>query len=78
MGNDSLAPGVNAIHPGADDNASGTALVLELARRFARKGAIYPRAILFASWGAEELGLLGSKVLGEIADRSLGIVSWRT
>jgi hypothetical protein len=60
-GNDSLAPGVNAIHPGADDNASGTALVLELARRFARKGGDYPRAILFASWGAEELGLLGSK-----------------
>jgi len=58
---DSLAPSqVGQIHPGADDNASGTAGVLELARRFApMKGQLH-RGILFASFAGEELGLLGS------------------
>lgn len=59
-GSDSLAPGVRDIHHGADDNASGSALILELARRFAARSEKLPRAILFAAWGAEELGLLGS------------------
>jgi len=51
---------------GADDNASGTALVLEMARVFAAavgEGGNAPiprRSILFAFWGAEEEGLLGS------------------
>jgi Zn-dependent M28 family amino/carboxypeptidase len=47
------------IHPGADDNASGTAGVLALARWF----AAYPpprRGILFIAFGGEEFGLLGS------------------
>ncbi|PYP85815.1 MAG: hypothetical protein DMG65_19955 [Candidatus Angelobacter sp. Gp1-AA117] len=58
---DSLAPAqIGQIHPGADDNASGTAGVLELARRFApMKGKLH-RGILFASFAGEELGLLGS------------------
>jgi hypothetical protein len=46
------------IHPGADDNASGTAAVLELARRFADKPA--RRSVIFANFSAEELGLVGS------------------
>jgi hypothetical protein len=58
---DSLAPSqIGQIHPGADDNASGTAGVLELARRLApMKGKLH-RGILFASFAGEELGLLGS------------------
>jgi Zn-dependent M28 family amino/carboxypeptidase len=45
---------------GADDNASGTAAVLELARRFASRPA--RRTVLVANFDAEELGLMGSRV----------------
>jgi Zn-dependent M28 family amino/carboxypeptidase len=44
--------------PGADDNASGTAAVLELATRLAANPA--PRSVLFVHFDAEELGLIGS------------------
>jgi len=58
---DSLAPSqIGQIHPGADDNASGTAGVLELARLFAPMKGKLQRGILFASFAGEELGLLGS------------------
>ena len=57
----SLAPSqIGQIHPGADDNASGTAGVLELARLFAPMKGQLDRGILFASFSGEELGLLGS------------------
>jgi hypothetical protein len=53
-----------AIHPGADDNASGTAVVVELAESLAARRArgenIGPRDFVFAAWSGEELGLLGS------------------
>ncbi len=48
----------NAIRHGADDNASGVAAVLELARLFARHPA--RRSIIFTTFSGEELGLLGS------------------
>lgn len=48
------------VHPGADDNASGVAVLLELARAFASSGA-QPRTIVFIAFSAEESGLLGSK-----------------
>lgn len=58
----SLAPGERAIHNGADDNASGVAVVLELAHALA---AIPPEQrvhdLVFVTFGAEEMGLLGSK-----------------
>jgi hypothetical protein len=58
---DSLAPSqIGQIHPGADDNASGTAGVLELAAAFAPMKGQLQRGILFASFAGEELGLLGS------------------
>ena len=58
---DSLAPSqIGQIHPGADDNASGTAGVLELARLLAPEKGQLRRGILFASFAGEELGLLGS------------------
>ncbi|MBL8863431.1 MAG: M28 family peptidase [Planctomycetes bacterium] len=59
-GTGSLAPGVRAVHNGADDNASGTAVVLEVARRLAA-GPPPPCDVLVALWSGEELGLLGSE-----------------
>jgi Zn-dependent M28 family amino/carboxypeptidase len=58
---DSLAPSqIGQIHPGADDNASGTAGVLELARVLAPMKGKLRRGILFMNFAGEELGLLGS------------------
>lgn len=50
-----------AIHNGADDNATGTAAVMELARRFARAEQRPKRSILFICFSAEEMGLLGAQ-----------------
>lgn len=58
---DSLAPSqIGRIHPGADDNASGSAGVLELARLLAPMRGQLKRSILFMNFAGEELGLLGS------------------
>ncbi|CAN5142924.1 M20/M25/M40 family metallo-hydrolase [soil metagenome] len=54
----SLAPGVRAIHNGADDNASGVAGLLELAERFVADPPA--RTLLFVAFGAEEPGIVGS------------------
>lgn len=51
---------VGQIHPGADDNASGTAGLLELARYFGQRKSHSFRGILFLAFAGEELGLLGS------------------
>jgi len=56
----SLAFSSNAIHNGADDNASGTAMVMEMARRLARRSDPLPRRVVFMAFSAEERGLLGS------------------
>ncbi len=56
----SRMPDTNAVHNGADDNASGTAMVIELARTLAIQGAP-ARSIIFVAFSAEEMGLLGSK-----------------
>jgi len=57
----SMAPAeVGKVHPGADDNASGTAGVLELARWLTALPK-QKRGVLFASFAGEELGLLGSR-----------------
>jgi hypothetical protein len=50
----------DTLYPGADDNASGTALVVTLARAFAAGGG-EARTLVFALFGGEELGLLGSR-----------------
>ena len=56
----SLAPSqTGEVHPGADDNASGTSGVIELARYFAKQPK-QKRGILFLTFAGEELGLLGS------------------
>jgi len=59
-GDASLAPEqVGTVHPGADDNASGVAALLAVARAFAAEGPAR-RTVVFAAFGAEELGILGS------------------
>ena len=57
---DHLGRSGGLVYPGADDNASGTAVVLELARAFATAGGA-PRTLVFALFSGEELGLLGSR-----------------
>ncbi len=49
------------VHNGADDNASGTAGVLEIAQALAGLAAKPKRSVLIAFWDGEEKGLLGSK-----------------
>ncbi len=57
----SLAPADRGrIHHGADDNASGTSGVLELARVAVARTGGFSRSVLFATFAGEELGLLGS------------------
>ena len=58
-GSGSRRPDTLGVHPGADDNASGDAVVLELAKHFKKNRT--PRSIIFAFFGAEEQGLVGSK-----------------
>ena len=57
------------IHPGADDNASGTAAVLELAASLAEERKAKPeefrRGIVFAFWSGEEIGMIGSSYFVE-------------
>ena len=70
---DSLAPSqIGKVHPGADDNASGTAGVLELARLLAPRKGQLQRGILFADFAGEELGLLGSAEWVKEPTRPLG------
>jgi Tol biopolymer transport system component len=56
----SLAPDSHAPHVGADDNASGTAGVLEAARQLAARADTLPFDVLFAAFSGEESGVLGS------------------
>jgi dipeptidyl aminopeptidase/acylaminoacyl peptidase len=60
------------IHPGADDNASGTAALLELAAQLAADSVVPEnrspwkrRGIIFAAWSGEEVGLIGSSHFAE-------------
>ena len=59
-GSGSLMPDVHEIHNGADDNASGTAGLLELAEAFATRRDPPARGLVFISFSGEELGTLGS------------------
>ncbi len=59
-GEGSLAPREGEIHHGADDNASGVAGMLELARLFSRRDGRPMRTIVFIAFGGEEEGLIGS------------------
>ncbi|MBO6169838.1 MAG: M28 family peptidase [Bacteroidales bacterium] len=61
------------IYPGADDNASGSAALIEIARELAaRKGQLH-RSVIIAAFDAEELGLYGSTNLAEYLDAAVGL-----
>ncbi len=60
-GSGSRMPDTLAIHYGADDNASGIAALLELATTFSSERFDNKRSIIFIAFGAEEMGLIGSK-----------------
>ncbi|MBE2279098.1 MAG: M20/M25/M40 family metallo-hydrolase [Ignavibacteriaceae bacterium] len=63
-GSGSRRPELNEIHNGADDNASGTSAALEIFERYAL--AKKPlRSIIFVAFGAEEMGLIGSRYFVE-------------
>lgn len=71
---DPNAPG--KIHNGADDNASGTSGVLELARYFAKNGLREKHNFLFLCFSGEELGLIGSKKFADYPTVDLSKVSF--
>ena len=60
-GSSSRAPDTIGVHHGADDNASGVSMMLELAEKFALTNGSHKRSIIFISFSGEEEGLLGSK-----------------
>ncbi|HEX7956293.1 MAG TPA: M28 family peptidase, partial [Pyrinomonadaceae bacterium] len=59
-GEGSLAGREGEVHHGADDNASGTAGLLELARLFSAERRSLRRTLVFVAFGGEEEGLIGS------------------
>ena len=69
------------LHPGADDNASGVAVMLELAKALA-SGEKPQRTIAFVAFSGEEAGLLGSKHYAEHPafplDKTIGVINLDT
>jgi aminopeptidase YwaD len=61
IGSGSRAPDRHEIHNGADDNASGTAAIIEIFEQLASNKDKLKRSILFMAFTAEEMGLIGSK-----------------
>jgi Zn-dependent M28 family amino/carboxypeptidase len=57
----SRRPNVRAVHNGADDNATGTAAIMEIAKRFSERDRKPPRRLVFIAFTAEERGLVGAK-----------------
>ncbi len=66
----------HAVHNGADDNASGTAGVMELARILSGNGIMEKSNYLFACFSAEESGLIGSKYFTNNPTIDFGTVSY--
>jgi len=60
-GSGSRKPDTTAVHNGADDNASGVAGIMEIARNLSANKAKLKRSVIVVAFGAEEMGLLGSK-----------------
>ena len=75
MNNNTLANPDSLRAPGADDNASGVAGILETARLLS--GHRFERSIIYANWGAEEVGLHGSyNFAHDCAEQRLDIVGY--
>lgn len=68
--------GIGQIHNGADDNASGVAGLLELARHYSTNDSVEKFNLMFIAFGAEELGLLGSKHFTEHPTIPLKNIHW--
>jgi len=68
-------PGEDAIYNGAEDNASGVALMLEVARAYTALPGAPRRSVLFAAVAAEEQGLLGSEYLARHPPVPLGRIA---
>jgi hypothetical protein len=60
-GSSSRRPDTLAVHNGADDNASGISALLEIAGKLMSNKTLLKRSVLLVAFGAEEMGLLGSK-----------------
>lgn len=60
-GSSSRAPDTVGVHHGADDNASGVAMMMELAEKFSMTKGSHKRSIIVVAFSGEEEGLLGSK-----------------
>ena len=74
-GNSMLRTGEKMIHNGADDNASGTAALIELARLL-KSSKSKSNNYLFIAFSGEELGLYGSKYFTENSTIDLGSVNY--
>jgi aminopeptidase YwaD len=61
QGSSSRAPDTIGVHHGADDNASGVSMMLELAEKFAMTRGSHKRSLICIAFSGEEEGLLGSK-----------------
>lgn len=61
QGSGSRRPDTVAVHNGADDNASGVSAILEIIEKLAAQRKELKRSVVFIAFGAEELGVLGSK-----------------
>ncbi len=73
----------NKVYNGVDDNALGTATVMEMARLLAEQRHTLKRSVVLAAFDAEEIGLFGSRELSNIMDRnrvklmvSIDMVGW--
>jgi len=61
------------VYPGADDNASGSAALIEIARELSAGRAELQRSVIIAAFDGEELGLYGSNYLEKLLDTVVGI-----
>ena len=64
-GSSSRAVDTTGVHHGADDNASGSAMMIELAGKFAGTKNSHKRSLIFIAFTGEEEGLFGSKYFTE-------------
>jgi len=70
-GSSSRAVDTIGVHHGADDNASGVAMMLELAEKFSRTKGSHKRSIICIAFSGEEIGLPGSKYFVDNPDIDL-------
>ncbi|MFO0911236.1 MAG: M20/M25/M40 family metallo-hydrolase [Isosphaeraceae bacterium] len=71
---DHLGKNGELIYPGADDNASGVAMMLELARHYSEAPTKPRRSLIFVGFDLEEAGLFGSRFFVEHAPVSLNAI----